>query len=96
MRKDKTPSSFAMYVNNRLKQMNARSSTITERKMMNILLEVEMGATCVPPTQRQHSIRVRPAEAQYLNATTPVQGQEQYSSSTPQNQNFRMDLLHTD
>ena len=96
MRKGKTPSSFAMYVNNRLKQMDARSSTITERKMMDILLEVEMGTTCVPPTQRQHSISVRPAEAQYLNATTPVQGQEQYSSSTPQNQNFRMDLLHND
>ena len=52
MRKGKTPSSFAMYVNNRLKQMDARSSTITEKKMMDILLEVEMATTCVPPTQR--------------------------------------------
>ena len=37
---------------------------------------------------------MRPTEAQYSNATTPIQGQ--YSSDTPQTQNFWMDLLHND
>ena len=72
--------------------MDGRSRTITEKRIMNILFEVEMETTCVTRTQRQHSIIMRPAEAQYLNATTPVQGQ--YSSGTLQTQNFWMDLLH--
>ena len=50
----KTPSSFAMYVDDKLKQMDARSRTIIEKRIMDILLEVEMGTTRVTPTQRQH------------------------------------------
>ena len=68
----KTPSSFAIYVDDKLKQMDARSRTITEKSVMDILFEVDTGNTCVAPTQRQHSISMRPAEAQYSNATTPV------------------------
>ena len=90
----KTPSLFAMYVDDKLKQMVACSCTITEKRIMDILFGVEMGTTCVTPTQRQDSISMRPAEAQYSNATTPVQ--RQYSSGTPQIQNFWMDLLHND
>ena len=33
-----------------------------------------MGTTCVILTQRQHSISMRPAGAQYSNTTAPVQG----------------------
>ena len=90
----KTPYSVAMYVDNELKQMDARSRTITEKRIMDIVFQVEMGTTCGTPTQRQHSSDMRPAEAQYSNATTPVQGQ--YSSGTPEIQNFWMDLLHND
>ena len=54
----------------------------------------ENGSTCVALTQRQHWTSMKPAEAQYSNATTPVQGQ--YLSGTPQSQNFWMDLLHND
>ena len=61
---------------------------------MDILLELEMRTTCVTPTQRQHSISMRSAEAQYSNAATAVQ--RQYSSGTPQTQNFWMDLCHND
>ena len=68
----KTPSSFAIYVDDKLKQMDARSRTITEKRVMDIFFEVDAGTTCVAPTQRQHSISMRPAEAQYSNATTPV------------------------
>ena len=39
-------------------------------------------------------ISMTPTEAQYSNATAPVQGQ--YSSGAPQTQNFWMDLLHND
>ena len=56
----KTPSSFAMYVDDKLKQMDAHSLTITEKRIMDILFEVEMGTTCVVPIQRQHSISMRP------------------------------------
>ena len=49
---DKTPSSFAMYADDELKQMDARSRTITEKRIIDILFEVEMGTTCVTPTQR--------------------------------------------
>ena len=58
---------------------------------MDILFEVETGTTCVAPTQRQHLISMRPAEAQYLNATTHVQAhyssgmrptEAQYSNAT--------------
>ena len=76
----KTHSSFGMYVDNKLKQMDARSHAITEKRIIDILFEVETGTTCVASTQRQHSISMRPAEAQYSNAATPVQGQ--YSSVT--------------
>ena len=75
----KTHSSFGMYVDNKLKQMDARSRAITEKRIIDILFEVEMGTTCVASTQRQHLISMRPAEAQYSNAATPVQGQ--YSSA---------------
>ena len=61
---------------------------------MDILLEFVMSTTCVTPTQRQHTIGMRSAEAQYSNAATAVQ--RQYSSGTPQTQNFWMDLLHND
>ena len=61
---------------------------------MDILLELEMRTTCVTPTQRQHSISMRSAEAQYSNAATAAQ--RQYSSGTPQTQNFWMDLRHND
>ena len=88
----KTYSFFAVHVDDKLKQMDACSRTITEKRIKDILFEVEMGTTCVTPTQRQHSISMRPAEVQYSNATTPVQGK--YSSGTPQTQNFWMDLLH--
>ena len=71
----KTPSSFAMYVDDKLKQMDAHCFTITEKRIMDILFEVEMGTTCVVPIQRQHSISMRPAKVQYSNAKTPVQGQ---------------------
>ena len=74
----KIPSSFAMYVDDKLKYMDARSHTITEKRIMDILFETEMGTTCVRPIQRQHSISMRPAAAQYSNTATPVQGQ--YSS----------------
>ena len=74
----KTPSSFALYVDDKLKQMDARSRTITEKRIMDILFEDEIRTTCVAPTQRQHSISMRPAEAQCSNATAPVRGQ--YSS----------------
>ena len=73
-----TPSSFAMYFDDKLKQMDARFCRITEKRIMEILFEVEMGTTCVTHTQRQHSISMRPVEALYSNATTTVQGQ--YSS----------------
>ena len=73
-----TPSSFAIYVNNKLKQMDARSHAITEKRIMDTLFEAKMGTTCVISTQRQSSISMRPAEAQYSNAATPVHGQ--YSS----------------
>ena len=53
---DKTPSSFALYVDDKLKQMEACSHTITEKRIMDIIFKIEMGATCVTPTQRQHSI----------------------------------------
>ena len=105
----KTPFSFVMNVDDKLKQMDAHSRTITEKRIMDILFEVEMGTTCVTPTQRQYSISMRPAEAQYSNATTPVQGQyssgmrpaeTQYSNATTpvqgQTQNFWMDLLDND
>ena len=84
----KTPSSFAMCVD-KLKLIDACSCTITEKRIMDILFEVEIGTTYVTPFQRQHSISMRCAEAQYLNVTTPVQGQ--YLSLT-QTQNFWMDL----
>ena len=71
----KTPSFFAMYVVDKLKQMDARSRAITGKRIMDILFELEMGTTCLTPTQRQHSISMRPIEAQYSNATTPVRGQ---------------------
>ena len=87
----KTPSFFAVYVDDKLKQMDARSRTITEKRIMDILFKVEIGTTCVAPTQRQHLISIRPAEAQYSNATTPTQGQ--YSRGTPKTQTFWMDLL---
>ena len=45
----KTPSSFDMYVDCKLKQMEARSRTITEKRIMDILFEVEMGTTCARP-----------------------------------------------
>ena len=73
-----TPSSFAMYFDDKLQQMDARFCRITEKRIMEILCEVEMGTTCATHTQRQHSISMRPAEALYSNATTTVQGQ--YSS----------------
>ena len=77
----KTHSSFAVFVDDRRKQMDARSRTITEKRIIrDILFEVKMGTKCVTPTQRQHSISMAPAEAQYSNAATPVQGQ--YSSDT--------------
>ena len=80
-----------MFVDDRRKQMDARSRTITKKRIIrDILFEVKMGTKCVTPTQRQHSISMAPAEAQYSNAGTPVQGQ--YSSDTPQTQNFWMDL----
>ena len=85
-------SSFALQVENKLDQMDVLSCTITEKKIMYIIFEVEMGTTCVTTTQRQHSISMRPTEAQFLNAATPFQ--LQYSSGTPQAQNFWMDLLH--
>ena len=87
----KTLSSFTMYVDDKLRQMDARSRPITKKRIMDILFEVEMRTTCVTPTQRQYSISMRPAEAQYSNATTSVQGH--YSSGTLQTQNFWMDLL---
>ena len=90
----KTPYSFTMYVDDKLKQKDARSRTITEKRIMDILFEVEMGTTCVTPTQTQNSISMSPAEVQYSNATTPFQGQ--YSSGTPRTQTFLMDLLHND
>ena len=83
-----------MYVDAKVKQMDARSHTITKKRIMDILFGVEMETTCVTPTQWQHLISMRPAEAQYSNATAPVQGQ--YSSGTPQTQNFWMNLLHND
>ena len=55
-----------------------QSHTIIKKRIMDILFEVEMGTMCVRPTQRQHSISMRPTAAQYLNAAKPVQGQ--YSS----------------
>ena len=70
----KTLSSFTMYVEDKLKQMDARSRPITKKRIMDILFEVEMRTTCVTPTQRQYSISMRSAEAQYSNATTPIQG----------------------
>ena len=45
----KTPSSFDMYADDKLKQMDARSRTITEKRIMDILFEVEMGTTCARP-----------------------------------------------
>ena len=45
-----------MYVDDKLKQKDARSRTITEKRIMDILFEVEMGTTCVTPTQTQNSI----------------------------------------
>ena len=90
----KTLSFFAVHVDDKLKQMDARSRTITEKRIMDILFKVEIGTTCVAPTQRQHSISIRPAEAQYSNATTPAQGQ--YSRGTPKTQTFWMDLLLND
>ena len=83
-----------MYVDDKLKQKDARSRTITEKRIMDILFEVEMGTTCVTPTQTQNSISMSPAEVQYSNATTSFQGQ--YSSGTPRTQTFLMDLLHND
>ena len=79
-------SSFAMHVENKLDQMDVLSCTITEKRIMYIIFEVEMGTTCVTTTQRQRSISMRPTEAQFLNAATPFQ--RQYSSGTPQTQNF--------
>ena len=52
----KTPYSFTMYVDDKLKQKDAHSRTITEKRIMDILFEVEMGTTCVTPTQTQNSI----------------------------------------
>ena len=52
----KRPYSFTMYVDDKLKQKDARSRTITEKRIMDILFEVEMGTTCVTPTQTQNSI----------------------------------------
>ena len=39
----KTPSSFAMYVDNKLKQMDTRSQTITKKWIVGILFEAKMG-----------------------------------------------------
>ena len=47
----KTPFSFAMYVDDKLKEIDTHSSTITEKKIMDILFEIEMRTTCVTPTQ---------------------------------------------
>ena len=49
----KTSSSFAMYVDNKLNQMNGPSRTITEKRLMVISSKVEIETTCVTPTQRQ-------------------------------------------
>ena len=68
----KTPFCFAMYVDDKLKEIDTHFSTITEKKIMDILFEIEMRTTCVTPTQRQQSISMRPGVAQYSNATTPV------------------------
>ena len=68
----KKTSSFAMHVDNKRKQIDAWSHKITEKAIMGILFEAEIGTTYV----------------------TSVQGQ--YSSSTPQTQNFWLDLLHND
>ena len=67
----KTPSTFAMYVDDKLKQMDTRSRTLTEKRIIYILFEAEMETTCVPPVQAQ------------------------YSSGTPQTQNFWMGLQYT-
>ena len=42
---EKTPSLFDMYVDGKLKQMNARSHIITEKRIMDILFKVEMETT---------------------------------------------------
>ena len=59
----RTPSFFAMHVVDKLKQIDPRSLTITEKRIMDILFQLEMGTTCVTPTERQHSISMRPIEA---------------------------------
>ena len=61
-----------MYVDDKLKKMDARSHKITEKSFMDIVFEVEMGTTCVRTTKRQHSISMRPGEVQYLDSTAPV------------------------
>ena len=68
----KTPFCFAKYVDDKLKEIDTHFSTITEKKIMDILFEIEMRTTCVTPTQRQQSISMRPGVAQYSNATTPA------------------------
>ena len=42
---DKTPSSFDMYVDGKLKQMDARSRIITVKRIMDILFKIEMETT---------------------------------------------------
>ena len=59
----KKSSSFAMYVDNKLKQIDARSYKITKKGIIDILFEVQIGTTCVTSAQRQHSISIRSAEA---------------------------------
>ena len=58
-----------------LKQIDAHSHTITKKRILDILFEVEIGTTCVTPIQRQYSISMRPAEEQYSNIATPAQRQ---------------------
>ena len=58
-----------------LKQIDAHYRTITKKRIMDILFEVEIWTTCVTPIQRQYSISMRPAEAQYSHVATPVQRQ---------------------
>ena len=59
----KKPSSFAMHVDNKLKQIDARSYKITKKGIIDILFEVQIGTMCVTSAQRQHSISIRSAEA---------------------------------
>ena len=59
----KKTSSFAMHVDNKRKQIDAWSHKITEKAIMGILFEAEIGTTYVTSAQRQHFISMRSAEA---------------------------------